>query len=95
MNLNKLSFWIRMTRLIWTSPIKSSSLKILIAVNYLKTNIASYSSIVSHIIKKRSSTTPDPVTSAEGDDIIIHLEQADIDTRKKKMSKQSLLTLLG
>jgi hypothetical protein len=52
---------------------------------------------VSHIIKKRSSTTttPDPVTSAEGDDIIIHLEQVDIDGRKKKMSKQSLLTLLG
>ncbi|CAF5139414.1 unnamed protein product, partial [Rotaria sp. Silwood1] len=57
----------------------------------------------SDIIKKRSTTTttktktptPDPVTSIEGNDVIIHLEQGDIDTRKKKISKQSLRTILG
>jgi hypothetical protein len=54
---------------------------------------------VSHIIKKRSintiTSTPEQKTSAEGEDVVIHLEQADIDAGKKKMSKQSLRTLLG
>jgi hypothetical protein len=54
---------------------------------------------VSHIIKKRSintiTSTPEPLTSAEGEDVVINLEQVDIDAGKKKMSKQSLRTLLG
>ncbi|CAF3660239.1 unnamed protein product [Adineta steineri] len=52
---------------------------------------------MSHLIKKRStsSTTSEPVTSTEGDNVVIHLEQDDIDTKKKKMSKQSLRSLLG
>ncbi|CAF1558755.1 unnamed protein product [Rotaria magnacalcarata] len=52
---------------------------------------------MSHIIRKRSTTViSDPVISAEGDDdVVIHLEQIDIDARKKKMSKRSLHTILG
>ncbi|CAF2031367.1 unnamed protein product [Rotaria magnacalcarata] len=57
---------------------------------------------MSHIIKKRSTTTttttattPGPVTSVESDDVVIPLEQVDIDARTKKMSKQSLRTILG
>ncbi|CAF4311531.1 unnamed protein product, partial [Adineta steineri] len=52
---------------------------------------------MSHLIKKRStsSTTSEPVTSTEGDDVVIHLEQDDINAGKKKMSKQSLRSLLG
>ncbi|CAF4207043.1 unnamed protein product, partial [Adineta steineri] len=37
----------------------------------------------------------DCITSTEGNDVVIHLEQDDIDTKKKKMSKQSLRSLLG
>ncbi|CAF1297665.1 unnamed protein product, partial [Rotaria magnacalcarata] len=42
-----------------------------------------------------TATTPGPVTSVESDDVVIPLEQADIDARTKKMSKQSLRTILG
>ena len=40
-------------------------------------------------------TTVEPVTTVEGDDLIIQLEQTDIDARIKKMPKKSLRTLLG
>ncbi|CAF5091686.1 unnamed protein product, partial [Rotaria sp. Silwood1] len=50
----------------------------------MKKYIDYYFSVVSDIIKKRSTTTtttttptPDPVTSIEGNDVIIHLEQGD------------------
>jgi hypothetical protein len=45
---------------------------------------------VANVIKKRSTTsTADSVTS-DVDDLIVHLEQSDIDMRKKKLSKQNL-----
>jgi hypothetical protein len=51
--------------------------------------------LVSSIIKKRSETsTADSVTS-DVDSLIVHLEQSDIDTRKKKLSKKDLRSLLG
>ena len=89
-----------MIKLIWISPIKSSSSKISIVVSRCLENsnrtLAFHSLTVSDIIKNRSvSTTPETVTKLDGDDIIIPLEQADIDARKTKMSKASLRTLLG
>jgi hypothetical protein len=45
---------------------------------------------VTNIVKKRSATsTADSVTS-DVDNLIVHLEQSDIDMRKKKLSKQHL-----
>ena len=38
--------------------------------------------------------TAQPVPTVEDDDIFIQLEQIDVDARQKKMSKQSLRTLL-
>jgi hypothetical protein len=50
---------------------------------------------VANVIKKRSATsTADPVKS-DGDNLIVHLEQSDIDMREKKLSKQHLRSLLG
>ncbi|UJR17576.1 hypothetical protein I4U23_004472 [Adineta vaga] len=56
---------------------------------------------MSHIIKKRSTSTfvsaekSDIVTSIEGDNIIFHLEDDDIDLRKKNLSNQTLRSILG
>jgi hypothetical protein len=50
---------------------------------------------VANVIKKRSATsTADSVTS-DVDNLIVHLEQNDIDMRKKKLSKQHLRNLLS
>lgn len=53
--------------------------------------------IVSHIVRKRSTiaSRSEPMTTMEGDDFIVQLEQTDIDARKKRIPKQSLRTLLG